>query len=134
MAKFRAERSEKRDRGERTPRFSMDSADRFSRPRNRRDSGQRSFGRDGPRRDRSRSEGSRPGMHSVVCDKCGSRCEVPFVPTGDKPVYCSDCFRKNDSGAGRSGSRSDSAPSNFSAELQQINKKLDRIIEALELE
>ena len=36
----------------------------------------------------------RPAMHSAVCADCGQSCEVPFKPTGDKPVYCSSCFGK----------------------------------------
>ncbi len=43
------------------------------------------------------------GMHRATCAKCGKTCEVPFKPTGDKPVYCSDCFksvRGEDSGRG----------------------------------
>lgn len=35
---------------------------------------------------------ARSQMHQAVCAECGKRCEVPFKPTGDKPVYCSDCF------------------------------------------
>ena len=31
-------------------------------------------------------------MHPVVCDQCGVDTMVPFVPRGDRPVYCSDCF------------------------------------------
>ena len=31
-------------------------------------------------------------MHPVVCAQCGVDTEVPFVPRGDRPVYCSDCF------------------------------------------
>ena len=31
-------------------------------------------------------------MTQVVCDNCGKETEVPFVPRGDRPVYCSDCF------------------------------------------
>jgi CxxC-x17-CxxC domain-containing protein len=31
-------------------------------------------------------------MHSAICSECGKTCEVPFKPTGEKPVYCSDCF------------------------------------------
>jgi len=31
-------------------------------------------------------------MHKAVCDECHKTCEVPFRPSGDKPVYCSDCF------------------------------------------
>ncbi len=43
------------------------------------------------------SFGSRPPreMHAVVCAECGKDTEVPFKPTGDRPVYCSDCFNKN---------------------------------------
>ena len=48
----------------------------------------------------------RPKMHNAVCASCGRNCEVPFRPTGDRPVYCSDCFkniggqsqRRNESG------------------------------------
>lgn len=37
---------------------------------------------------------SRPKMHDATCNKCGKRCQVPFRPTGERPVYCSDCFEK----------------------------------------
>ena len=39
--------------------------------------------------------GFRPAreMHEVVCAGCGGIAKVPFVPRGDRPVYCSDCFR-----------------------------------------
>lgn len=33
-------------------------------------------------------------MHSAICDECGKECQVPFKPTGEKPVYCSDCFER----------------------------------------
>lgn len=36
----------------------------------------------------------RPAMHQAVCAECGKDCEVPFKPSGDKPVYCSSCFGK----------------------------------------
>ena len=39
-----------------------------------------------------RRDSNRPQMHQAICAECGKRCEVPFRPTGDKPVYCSDCF------------------------------------------
>ncbi|MDB5113827.1 MAG: zinc-binding protein [Chloroflexi bacterium] len=32
-------------------------------------------------------------MHEVVCAGCGGIAKVPFLPRGDRPVYCSDCFR-----------------------------------------
>lgn len=34
-------------------------------------------------------------MHEARCDSCGGVARVPFVPRGDKPVYCSDCFSRN---------------------------------------
>jgi CxxC-x17-CxxC domain-containing protein len=32
-------------------------------------------------------------MHSATCASCGKEALVPFVPRGDKPVYCSDCYQ-----------------------------------------
>ena len=32
-------------------------------------------------------------MHDAVCARCGKDTQVPFRPTGARPVYCSDCFR-----------------------------------------
>ncbi|MCL2140278.1 MAG: zinc-ribbon domain containing protein [Dehalococcoidia bacterium] len=32
-------------------------------------------------------------MFPTVCASCGKNTEVPFQPRGDKPVYCSDCYR-----------------------------------------
>ncbi len=32
-------------------------------------------------------------MFPAVCAQCGKDTEVPFQPRGDRPVYCSDCFR-----------------------------------------
>ena len=37
---------------------------------------------------------SRREMYSVVCAQCGAETQVPFQPRGDRPVYCSDCYRK----------------------------------------
>ena len=51
-------------------------------------------------------DGGRPDMHDAVCDKCGDNCKVPFKPTGSKPIYCSNCFDKQDS--------RDSRPNKFS--------------------
>ncbi|MFH1380453.1 MAG: CxxC-x17-CxxC domain-containing protein [bacterium] len=34
----------------------------------------------------------------TTCSECHTTCEIPFKPTGNRPVYCSNCFskRKND--------------------------------------
>jgi CxxC-x17-CxxC domain-containing protein len=33
-------------------------------------------------------------MHPASCAECGMMTEVPFVPRGDRPVYCSSCYNK----------------------------------------
>lgn len=33
-------------------------------------------------------------MFPATCAECGKSTEVPFEPRGDRPVYCSDCYRK----------------------------------------
>jgi CxxC-x17-CxxC domain-containing protein len=39
--------------------------------------------------------GGRPReMHKVTCSDCKKECEVPFKPSGDRPVYCKECFSK----------------------------------------
>jgi CxxC-x17-CxxC domain-containing protein len=47
------------------------------------------------------SRGSRE-MFSATCSSCGKEAQVPFQPSGDKPVYCSDCFQQR-GGNSRSG-------------------------------
>jgi CxxC-x17-CxxC domain-containing protein len=37
-------------------------------------------------------------MHKATCADCGKECEVPFKPSGDRPVYCKDCFSKRKDG------------------------------------
>ena len=42
-------------------------------------------------------------MTQVICANCGKETEVPFVPRGDRPVYCSDCFSQMNTGSSRGG-------------------------------
>src|SRR5438046_3284917 len=48
-------------------------------------------------------------MFSATCSACGQEAQVPFQPSGDKPVYCSTCFEQrrgnanNRSGGNRYG-------------------------------
>lgn len=65
-----------------------------------RDSGGRGFGGDGGRKFGGRDSG-RPFMHKATCSKCGNECQLPFRPTGDRPVFCSNCFDKQGNGGGR---------------------------------
>ncbi len=41
----------------------------------------------GPRR-----AGVTQQRYATVCAACGSDTTVPFVPRGDRPVFCRDCF------------------------------------------
>ena len=62
--------------------------------------GGRDSGRRPPGYDRKESRGfdrrdsDRKEMTSVTCESCKKRCEVPFKPSGDKPVFCKECFMK----------------------------------------
>lgn len=46
---------------------------------------------------RGRSQGfggrSERQMYTAVCSACGNTATVPFQPSGDKPVYCRDCYQ-----------------------------------------
>jgi CxxC-x17-CxxC domain-containing protein len=98
---------------------------------------------------RPRTRDSGPELYETVCASCGKKCEVPFKPSGNRPVYCRSCFNQNETGdfgnrresyahRGKSGDRSESrhgrGGDSVAEELQRINKKLDRIIRALEIE
>lgn len=102
-----------------------------------------------PRRDSRDSRGSSSrdyrddGMFSAVCDDCGRDCQVPFRPTGEKPIYCSRCFEKrgnthdnesNDRGS-RNNSRGGNSEGNRTLEnsILMLNEKLDKIITLLEV-
>jgi len=47
--------------------------------------------------------GGQRELHSVTCSSCGGEAKVPFVPRGDRPVYCSDCFSQQRGGGGGGG-------------------------------
>ena len=64
-------------------------------------------------------------MTKVICSSCNKNCEVPFKPTNNKPIYCSDCFEKTDK---------PSSGRNSSKDLSIINDKLDKIMLALKIE
>ena len=68
--------------------------------------GRQSFGDDRPSF-RGGDRGERE-MFKATCAKCGRPCEVPFRPSGDRPVYCKDCFQ-----AMGPQDRGDRVPSNF---------------------
>ncbi len=60
------------------------------------------------RRDSGDRGSDRPTMHDAVCAKCGSACQVPFMPNGRKEVFCSKCFGEMNGDSRDSGSRESS--------------------------
>ena len=91
--------------------------------RERREGGGRRFDKDhSPRFDSHRGQVE---LTDAICDKCGKYCKLPFTPTKGKPIYCRDCFKKP--GEVRNKDTANSS------QLEQINRKLDRIMEALNL-
>ena len=99
--------------------------------------GKRDFnGRDGRRgndRGAGRSFGGRGGgelqLFDVTCAECGKETQVPFKPTGERPVLCRDCFKGGDA---RGNDRRGPSNSGNADELRAINEKLDRILEILD--
>lgn len=92
-------------------------------------------------------------MHKAVCDECHKSCEVPFRPSGDKPIYCNDCFAskredsprpprkdfgdrgpKRDFGGKPNFQKSNNGERNdeLKKQLVEMNMKLDRLIVAIE--
>jgi len=81
-------------------------------------------------------------MHDAICDECGKNCQVPFRPTGDKPIYCSDCFEKKGGRGSGSRPRREDRPRadnnldvvRLSKNIESLNGKLDVIISLLKVE
>jgi len=96
------------------------------------DSGSGRSGRSGDRRSGGRDFGKagfgEKRMYEATCAKCGSKCEVPFRPTSDKPVYCNDCF-----GESKGRDFGPKKPDQSKEQFEQLNKKLDKILRVLEI-
>ncbi len=64
-------------------------------------------GRSGDRGGFGGGRSDAPQMHEAICSNCGKKCEVPFRPTGEKPVFCNDCFAGKRDGSFKGGDRGD---------------------------
>lgn len=90
-------------------------------------------------------------MHRAVCADCGQSCEVPFRPTGDKPVFCNNCFGGKREGGDRRDSRSSEPRREFNTDrptissskpaegsneikkqLNELGMKIDRLVLSIE--
>lgn len=94
--------------------------------------------RDSPRRSSGGRDYQRPTMHNAVCDECGKDCKVPFRPSGDKPIYCSDCFERKGGGDNRSDRRNsnrrfDNRDSNRSSQPSISDQSISQLVEKIDV-
>ena len=69
-----------------------------------------------------RGSDERPAMHPAVCEKCGASCEVPFKPNGRKPVFCRNCYVKEENQDVRFGEKSFDRPkTSYGAKPQYVS-------------
>lgn len=73
----------------------------------------RSYDRDAPRQ-----------MFKATCAECGNECEVPFKPSGDRPVLCSLCFKNSGRGEERSERRDDRREERGSFDRPRDDKRM----------
>lgn len=71
------------------------------------------------------SRGSDRPMFSTTCSRCGKTCEVPFRPTGSKPVFCSQCFEDNGNVSDRSDNRRSSGRNDFGGDRRMFEATCD---------
>ncbi len=71
-----------------------------------------------------RSNFAEKRMFDAVCNECGNSCKVPFQPSGEKPVYCSDCFGDKKGNGDRNREQSSQSQDQF----EQLHNKLDKIL------
>lgn len=109
--------------------------------RDNRSGGGRSFGK----RDFKGNRDKRPlQKYDATCSNCGKECQLPFKPTGERPVYCRECFAEMGGGdTNRSYGRDNREQSLFqkpqdnrqpsisTEQFAQLNAKLDRILQLL---
>jgi CxxC-x17-CxxC domain-containing protein len=110
-------------------------------------------GKGGFNKYRGKDVGKPHGLHKATCTTCGKECEVPFKPIDGKPVFCRDCYKKQDHAGDterparsfgakpsfrKEGFRKDSytpsaapASDETKKQLAEINVKLDKILAVL---
>ena len=92
-----AKRSYRNQRNDRNQKGELDSKRGGSRyNRDSRSVGSRFSRNDGGSRFNRNSEDNQPvKMYEATCGDCGIRCEIPFKPKYDRPVYCRECFQNH---------------------------------------
>lgn len=62
-------------------------------------------------------------MYEAVCDTCGTKIQVPFVPDGQRPTFCKDCFKDYQRAMARVKNQQTEKEKNKEKELCQPSKK-----------
>lgn len=116
--------------------------------------GAKTFG--APNRGSDDRDSARPSMHDATCSSCGKDCQVPFRPTGSRPIFCSICFDKQGGGSSEKfGEKSFDRPrfgdkrkrefdrdnaiaetknaEHLKSEFARLHAKLDMLLQALEV-
>ena len=76
-----------------------------------REGGRPSFGGGRPSFNRKGGNNEDREMFNATCASCQKSCQVPFRPSGDRPVFCRDCFGSNAGPSDDRGRRDDRASS-----------------------
>jgi CxxC-x17-CxxC domain-containing protein len=79
----------------------------------------------------SRGFGEEKQMFHATCANCGNDCEVPFRPTGERPVYCKNCFNKGGDGDRKSAPSVRPSGGADADQFRALSAKLDAIIKLL---
>lgn len=64
-------------------------------------------------------------LHKATCAECNTTCEVPFRPTGDRPVYCKECFSKRKANSPFQGNNDNKAPDREFDAPRHFKKRAD---------
>lgn len=66
-------------------------------------------------------------LYKAICADCRKECEVPFKPSGERPVYCKECFSKRKS-IGPFKARSDNKPA-VTVSAQAVHADIPETVE-----
>ncbi len=59
----------------------------------------------------------------AICADCKKECEVPFKPSGGRPVYCRECFSKRNEGSSFKGQYDNKPKGGDSVQERHFDKK-----------
>jgi len=125
-----AKKSYRNQRNDRNLKGELDSKRGGSRYNRDSRSGGSRFSRNdsGPRFNRGSEDNRRGVMFEATCGDCGTRCDIPFKPKYDRPVYCRDCFKDHkpqERSDGSRFSRNDSG-SRYNRDSRSVGSRFSR--------